>query len=121
MTSSRSLTVTCESQVAVTATFPLVHRCPHRDETDRGTATISWITHGYTFELHALAEWLSWFADKATSHEDLTETIRDLLTFDGGAGVRDVQVVTRWSTAGAEVVVSCSTSPTPPRPGCVTP
>lgn len=97
------MTHPCASRVTMTATFPLVHRCPFVPEVDEGTAEITWTTASATLELHGLAAWLDSFCEEEISHEALTAHIADHLgTFDG---IADVQVVTRWTTAGAEVVV----------------
>lgn len=98
--------------VEVTATGPLIHLCPHRDEEDLGRVTVRWHCHGSTFELHALAEYLGGWEQTELSHELLT----DRIAFDLGNlhGVRLLEVTTTWTTAGLEV--SCSTSPTPADP-----
>jgi NADPH-dependent 7-cyano-7-deazaguanine reductase QueF len=86
----------------MTITAPLVHRCPFREEIDQGTAQITWTTAGDTLELHDLVDWLDSFAEEVVSHEALTAHIAHCLAeYDG---ITDVQVVTRWTTAGAEVV-----------------
>jgi NADPH-dependent 7-cyano-7-deazaguanine reductase QueF len=93
--------VTCASQVTMTVTAQLVHRCPFRDEIDEGTAEITWTTAGDTIEIHGLVDWLDSFAEEVVSHEALTSHIADCLgEMDG---ITDVQVITRWNTAGAEV------------------
>lgn len=115
-----SLAVPCTSTVTMQTTAPLVHRCPFRDEVDEGRIDLTWTTVGSTLELHALATWLDSFKGDVISHEDLTADIAEHL--GDLPGIDGVQVVTRWVTAGVEVVVKrCSTSPTPPQCGCVTP
>lgn len=105
-------TVEDSSDVTVTAAGPLRHLCPHRDEVDRGSVTITWRTAGQTFELHALAEYLLSWRTAKVSHEEITDRIAfDLHTV---AGVELITVETRWQTAGLEV--TCSTSPTPAAP-----
>lgn len=99
--------VPCRSRVKVSFTGPLTHRCPYFDEVDRGTVTISWETAGATFELHKLTDWLEEFGDDELSHEDVTEAIRSVLA--GFAGITNVDVITRWTTAG-EVTVSAVSS-----------
>jgi NADPH-dependent 7-cyano-7-deazaguanine reductase QueF len=90
--------------VRVTATFPLTHLCPFAQEIDRGSVTISWTTLAGTIELHSLRDYLAGFAVVAASHEEITGRIEeDLLMPDV---IADVQVTTRWQTAGAEVVVT---------------
>jgi NADPH-dependent 7-cyano-7-deazaguanine reductase QueF len=86
--------------VTVTATFPLRHLCPFKDEADEGRISIKWAVSKETFELHSLAEYLAEFADLKISHEELTTRIfREL-------GSMVVGIETTWSTAGAEVVVT---------------
>ena len=103
--------VSCTNRAHVTATLPITHRCPFRDELDEGTVTVSWATtHHLTIELHSLAAFLAGFADLEISHEDITVRILDRLqsAAEGRApfSVTDVEVSTRWNTAGAEVVVT---------------
>lgn len=96
-------TVACQSGVTMSVTAPLRHRCPFVDETDEGTVHITWTTDGETVELHSLAKWLTWFADEAISHEDITEAIRaELAELEG---ITDVGVRTEWTTAGTRVEV----------------
>lgn len=92
----------CTSRTTVTATYPLQHLCPYRDEVDSGTVEITWRTHGATFELHDLGAFLATFAGKEFSHEQLTAFLAALLHDRDGLTV--VEVLTRWTTAGAEVV-----------------
>lgn len=98
-----NLAVPCDSAVHMQTTAPLVHRCPFRDEVDEGFIELTWVTAGSTLELHALHAWLAGFEHDVISHEGITADIAEHL----GAlpGIDDVQVVTRWRTAGAEVVV----------------
>lgn len=98
-----TLLAPCSSPVAMTWTGPLNHLCPFVPEVDEGTVTITWITAGATLELHALAAWLGDFAGDKVSHEDITEDIRAAL--NQLAGIAGVDVTTRWTTAGGEVVV----------------
>lgn len=97
------ITIPCAGMVEMTAALPLTHRCPFREETDRGSVTLAWRTAGSTLELHALAVWLDGYADAKLSHEDVTADICDRLAAQDGIG--DVRVTTRWNTAGAEVTV----------------
>lgn len=112
MTTTKQLTVECGARTTVTATYPLAHLCPFVDEVDTGTVNIVWTTDGSTFELHALGAWLTGFAEKRFTHEELTAMIAAVLWNQPGIG--PVTVVTHWTTAGAGVVVSCSSSETPP-------
>lgn len=98
-----TLAAPCDAQVAMSYTTPLTHLCPFVDEIDNGTVTITWATAGATLELHALAAWLGEFRTDRMSHEDITESIHDAL--DDLPGITDVQVITRWSTAGGQVEV----------------
>lgn len=101
-------TVPCDSDVAMTATAPLRHLCPHVDEINNGDITITWHVDGRTLELHALADYLRSWKDAQLSHEEITDRIgHDISAVDG---VKLVSVVTTWDTAGMEV--RCSTSPT---------
>jgi NADPH-dependent 7-cyano-7-deazaguanine reductase QueF len=91
----------CEGRVTVAATFPLVKRCPFRDETDRGAVEITWTTLGQTFELHELAAFLAEGKGQEISHEDITHRLAEAL--DGHDGLIVETVTTRWTTAGGEV------------------
>jgi NADPH-dependent 7-cyano-7-deazaguanine reductase QueF len=112
MTTTERLTVMCTGRATVTATYPLAHLCPFVDEVDTGTVGITWTTAGSTFELHALGEWLAGFAAERFTHEELTAMITALLAEQPGVG--SVAVVSHWTTGGAGVVVSCSSSETRP-------
>jgi NADPH-dependent 7-cyano-7-deazaguanine reductase QueF len=104
-----SLTVPCASAaVTVQITVPLTHRCPFRDEIDHGSVEIQWTTAGNTFELYTLRAWLDSHAGMAISHEDITRAIAAALS--ERPGIRDVRVRTRWTTAGAGVVVASDLS-----------
>lgn len=92
----------CDSHVTIAVTGALAHRCPYRDEDDRGTAEVTWVTDGRTVELHSLAGLLGSFRDEQVSHEDVTDRIATALDVPG---VADVRVVTRWVTAHLEVRV----------------
>lgn len=102
-------TVRDTSDVTLTATGDLRHRCPHFDEIDRGRIAITWRVDGRTLELHSLAEYLKSFANTRLSHEQITDHIRHELSVI--AGIELLAVESTWSTAGMEV--TCSTSPTP--------
>lgn len=101
-------TVTCDSDVTMTVTAPLTHLCPHVDEVDNGTITLTWRVNGYTLELHSLREYLNGFKYAEVSHEEITDLIRHEMSVTPGVEV--VSVETTWDTAGMEV--KCSTSPT---------
>lgn len=103
------LTVDDSSDVTITATGALRHRCPYRNEIDRGHVTITWRVDGKSYELHSLAEYLSGFADVEVSHEQITDHISHDLSVI--AGIELLSVETTWTTAGMEV--RCSTSPIP--------
>lgn len=106
---SHALTMPDKSDVTVTVTGPIQHRCPVVEEIDRGHITITWRIKGETYELHSLAEYLRGWADSHIAHEQLTDRIRHDLSVV--SGIELVSVETTWVTAGLEV--SCSTSPTP--------
>jgi NADPH-dependent 7-cyano-7-deazaguanine reductase QueF len=88
----------------VSATGPLVHRCPVVPEVDAGEVTVSWTVGELTLELHALTAYLASWADQEVSHEEITEQIRADLD-EGIDGIDDVTVETRWRTGGLAVVV----------------
>jgi NADPH-dependent 7-cyano-7-deazaguanine reductase QueF len=97
-------TIPCDSDVTVTASGPISHLCPYKDETDHGRIAIRWAVYGQTFELHSLADYIAKWADTRLSHEQVTDRIRhDLSTTEG---VTDVQVDTSWDTAGFAVSVT---------------
>jgi NADPH-dependent 7-cyano-7-deazaguanine reductase QueF len=102
-TARQSILVPSDVAVTMTVSAELVHRCPFRDEVDRGRVVITWTTAGSTLELHALASWLRGFADDVISHEALTSDIRDHLT--AMDGITNVTVRTTWQTAGVTVDV----------------
>jgi NADPH-dependent 7-cyano-7-deazaguanine reductase QueF len=108
--SENPLAVPCSVVTDVEVTLPLRHLCPYADEADEGTVEIRW-TSGTddappltrTIELHALAAYLDTFATRRLSHEEVTAAIQRRLEELRGLTVQPV--VTRWVTAGAEVVV----------------
>lgn len=102
-------TVDDSSDVSLTATGDIRHRCPHRNEIDRGRVAITWRVLGKSYELHSLAEYLRAFADSVLSHEQVTDRIRHDLSV--AEGIELVAVKTTWNTAGLEV--QCATSQTP--------
>lgn len=91
------------SRVNVSVTMPAVHQCPHRDETDRGTATLEWRVCGRTVELHSLRAYLDSLHEWVVSHEAYTAHLRDHLR---DAGLTGVEVTTTWSTAGGLIKVT---------------
>lgn len=115
-----SLTVPCDARVTMHVTVPVTHLCPYADEVDRGVVEIRWTTAGATLELHALADYLAGYATDRISHEALTDSVQAAL--EALPGISDVHVLTRWETAGAEVVVTgCCIARTLPVFACVTP
>lgn len=88
--------------VRVSATSPMTHQCPFADETDHGTAHLSWVARGQTVELHSLQAWLAEFAPVMVSHEALTTQLWVALS---GLGLEGVRVTTTWTTAGMDVQV----------------
>lgn len=101
---ARPVLVPEEATVRVTATGPLWHQCPHVEELDAGTVTISWTCAGQTLELHALAAYLRSYEAERISSEDITRVIREELA--GLTGIADVEVTTSWHTAGMAVEVT---------------
>lgn len=87
----------------VTVTGPLEHLCPHRDEVDHGTVTVTWTCAQTTLELHALAAYLRSWRNSTMSHEQITDRITHDL--EAVAGIFNVTVSTTWSTAGLAVTV----------------
>lgn len=94
--------VPCQARITVTATGPVVHLCPHVDETDEGEVVITWVTAGSTIELHSLAAHLRTYASQRISHEDLARRLVDDLTLPG---IEGVYVAARFTTAGLGVEV----------------
>lgn len=100
------------SDVAMTVSGALTHRCPFVDEVDHGHVTITWRCAGGTLELRELAAYLRRHRDAIVTHEELTDRIRrDLSTLPG---IELLAVETQWETAGLEV--QCSTLRTPVAP-----
>lgn len=105
---SHVLTMPDDSDVTVTITAPITHRCPVVDEIDSGHIAITWRIAGQTYELHSLAAYLRDFKDSALAHEELTDRIRHELSVV--SEIELLSVETTWLTAGMEV--RCATSPT---------
>ena len=103
------VTAPIDATVRMSATADIQHMCPFVHEVDNGTITITWTADGWTLELHSLRDYLNTFHDREISHEELTEEVRAELTTHHG--INDVEVTSKWHTAGMEVVVF-STSPT---------
>lgn len=89
--------------VTVTATRAMTHLCPHVDEVDNGTITLTWTTTDVTLELHSLAAHLDTYADVRVSHEELNQQIALVVA---AAGVGPVWVRSTWDTAGFAVEVT---------------
>jgi NADPH-dependent 7-cyano-7-deazaguanine reductase QueF len=89
--------------VVVTATGPISHECPHKDEADEGFVTITWEPMGRTLELHSLAAYLKTWETVEISHEGLTDAI--LWEISNTDAVAAVSVLTTWKTAGLDVTV----------------
>jgi NADPH-dependent 7-cyano-7-deazaguanine reductase QueF len=102
-------TVSAPAAVNMSITAPAQHLCPFVNEVDAGTVTISWETAGATFELHSLRAYIESFTEAEISHEELTDTIRNVLS--EAPGITSFAVQSSWTTAGMEV--TCSSSPTP--------
>lgn len=98
--------VPCTSAVTVTASGPLRHLCPFKDEVDVGTIKLTWTVQTQTVELHSLAAWLEEFSTLRISHEDLTDEIARHLA--DTPGLTGAQVTTTWNTAG--MTVTCASN-----------
>lgn len=87
--------------LTVAVTSPLRHRCPHVEEEDHGTVTITWRVQSATLELHALRRYLQSFEEEKVSHEELTARIaREVRRV---SGLTLVSVQSSWETAGQKV------------------
>lgn len=104
-------TVPIEATVTMSATAGIQHMCPFVHEVDNGTVAITWKAEGWTIELHSLRAYLSTFADREISHEELTEEIR--AETSSHHGINNVSVTSSWRTAGTGI--TCI-SPTPVAP-----
>lgn len=69
--------------------------CPHKDERDFGTVTLTF--YGEAPELHEVAKLLHSCEDVRISHEQYTDMLR--CQWEG------VEATTTWTTAGLGVVV----------------
>lgn len=104
-------TVRATLGVTMTATAPARHLCPFVNEKDEGTVTVTWITRGWTFELHALRRHLDQFMEQwgevEISHEDFTRHIRDTFAAAHSPSTLEIlKVETSWDTAGMPVTCS---------------
>lgn len=90
------------ADVNVTLTAPVTKLCPVKDETDTGTVTITYRTHGYAIEFHSLAAYLAEFTTRHLSHEDFTAQIAEATGGD---------VSSTWTTAGIEVTCAVLREP----------
>jgi len=97
-------TVSTQSNVTVSVASPLRHTCPFVDEVDDGFVDISWRCNGASIELHSLRAWLDQWSDCDDSHEEITDAI--VHTLGSLSGIKDVSVVTYWTTAGMSVSVT---------------
>lgn len=90
----------------VNASCSITHLCPYKQERDFGTVEISWtVAPGSSpVELHALAEKVQSFTDVHLTHEAVTWDLqRWVVGLVGESG--EVEVATRWVTAGMDVEV----------------
>jgi len=101
-------TVPIDANVRMATTAPIQHMCPFVQEVDNGHIEIVWDANGWTFELHALRDYLNTFTGREISHEALTEEVRAELNSHHGINI--VTVESKWRTAGMEV--KCFSSPT---------
>lgn len=90
--------------VTVTATSPVKHLCPFKNEADEGQVTIIWTCRESTIELHSLAAYLDGFANAYVSHEVLVADIFHELSELHDITVRSVTA--RFTTAGIDVEIS---------------
>lgn len=98
------LGVPCPVVVRVTVQADAQHRCPFKDELDRGTVVVEWTTaHGETLELHKLAALIARHVDVEISHEQWTAELMNAIR--EGAQVADLRVVSSWVTGGLLVEV----------------
>lgn len=74
-------------------TGPITHLCPHKDEVDIGTVTLTW--EGEAPELHKLALDLQSFHSWPITHEALTAEL--------AVRYPSAKVTTTWQTAGLTV------------------
>lgn len=94
--------------VEVKVSLDVIHQCPHVDETDHGTLTVTWTTTDTTVELHSLVKAVGTYRDQAISHEEVVRTLADAI---GSAGVCDATVHGRFTTAGVSVEVTARVVP----------
>lgn len=104
-------TVATADRVEVATTRKFRHLCPYMDEIDNGVITIRWVADGHTIELHSLAAYLDYWAERKVSHEHVTATVRDALSLL--EGIAQVEVSTEWATAGMRVTVNVATDDVP--------
>ena len=90
--------VDCPEPATVRAVGPVRHRCPYKDEVDRGTVTVTWTTNGCTYELHSLRDYLDTYRESKLSHEAVAALI--LMDLSSPRTVRDVMVTVDFETAG---------------------
>lgn len=83
--------------MTVTATMPMVHRCPYVDELDMGVVTFTWNREAP--DLHDVAADVRRYADESVTHEQATQ---HLATSWG------CPVTTEWVTAGMVVTVEAT-------------
>lgn len=104
------VTVGAPVGITLSVTAPARHLCPFVKEKDEGTATVTWLTGGRTFELHSLRRHMDQFMDQwggeEVSHEEFTRHLR--ASFEhGDSKLQILSVRTDWTTAG--MPVTCST------------
>lgn len=95
----RLKTIEVTAGVEVEVIGYLSHLCPFRNEVDRGTITMSWVTAGTNVELHSLHDLLRSYRHVAVSHEEVTVRIADALT---ECGLKNVEVQTHFITSGMQ-------------------
>jgi NADPH-dependent 7-cyano-7-deazaguanine reductase QueF len=68
-----------------------------------GWVTITWRCDGATVELHSLRAWLDTYSTSRDSHETITSDIAGTLA--ALEGIADIQVTSRFHTAGFQTTV----------------
>lgn len=78
----------------LTASMPMVKRCPYHDELDVGTVAFTWDREAP--DLHDVASSVVAFAEQEVTHEAATQHLADAW---------ECEVRTTWTTAGMAVEV----------------
>lgn len=94
-------TVDAIAPITTTISRPVVKKCPHRDETDAGTLTLTF--DGEAPELHDLAAKIDALCARPISHEAFTQAVAVLLRMRSN---QPVAVVAEWHTGPWTVKVA---------------